>query len=284
LLSLAAAVGLTVLLTKAPQTRRTVLLLVGSAGFGIAAVWVLRQFGPATTPVLNDYGPRRDLLLAILSPYAVLVGGIALVAVGLWFGRRRLTSLRGVSLAMVLAMIMGFGLQSAIADRLVPAVRNPASRGWVTDPGPVATPGALAAARWLRDHSSPDDLVATNGHCAPLGGGTCENLHFWVSALTERRVLIEGWGFTARANEDSLRLNMSNALVPFSDPALLAENDAAFTHPSEQTIGHLRDAYGVRWLFVDRTDTYTPPSADIGTYATLRFVSGPCEVYEVPPR
>jgi hypothetical protein len=284
-LSLAAATGLTMLLAKAPRTWRTGLLLTGSAAAGVIAVWVLRALGPAAAPSRVAYADRLMLMAAVVWPYAVLLAVVAIAAVALWYARRRVALLRGLSLAMVLALIMGFGLQSAVQDRLVSAVQGPPTRGWVTDPGPVVTPGGLEAARWLRDHSGEDDLVATNGHCAPIAaGGPCLNLHFWVSALSERRVLIEGWGFTARANADALRLNTNNALVPFSDPQLLAENDAAFTHPSAQTISHLRDAYGVRWLFVDRSDPFTPPSPDITKYATLRYVSGPCEVYEVPPR
>jgi hypothetical protein len=175
-------------------------------------------------------------------------------------------------------------------DRLVDPLPQAAAKGWrdvelkfSKQTAPVIPDGAAEAGRWLRGHSDPDDLLATNLHCQPRRDA-CHNLHFWVAAYTERRVLVEGWGYTPTANEHALEAGIPQSAVEFWDKQRLADNDAAFTSPSEQTIGLLRDKYGVRWLFVDRRDAYPlpPPSPAIGEHAVLRFTAGDCAVYEVP--
>ena len=63
----------------------------------------------------------------------------------------------------------------------------------------------VRAAQWLRDHSSPRDLVVTNAFCR--GGASdrpgCDNRTFWVSAYSERRTVLSGWGYTPVVNEQS---------------------------------------------------------------------------------
>jgi len=141
-------------------------------------------------------------------------------------------------------------------------------------------PGGVAAARWLRDHSAPGDLVATNAHCADLGRKTrCDNRNFWISGYAERRALVEGWGYTDAANEEFVKTGVNSRYSPFWDPALLAANDAVFTNPSAAAVGELRDRYGVRWLFVDGRYPHSP---DLGRFAVRRFAEGGVAVYEIP--
>ena len=73
---------------------------------------------------------------------------------------------------------------------------------------------------------------------------------FWISAYTERRTLIEGWAYTAKAN-DTPQGRTGSGDLPFWNPPLLAENDAVFTRPSPAAIGEITERYPVRWLVVD---------------------------------
>ena len=100
------------------------------------------------------------------------------------------------------------------------------------------------AARWVRDHSSPDDILATNAHCLSGDLNGCDSRSFWLSAYAERSVLIEGWGFAPR--------QAAVGLTPFWDSSLLALNETAFTAPTPAILDELRDRHGVRWLVVDR--------------------------------
>ena len=72
-----------------------------------------------------------------------------------------------------------------------------------------------------------------------------------VAAYAERRVVLEGWGYTAALNK-TYQEGMRNAFLPAPDQERLALNDAAFTDPSPETIRALVDAYGVDWLFVGK--------------------------------
>ena len=110
-------------------------------------------------------------------------------------------------------------------------------------------PGGVATARWVRDHSDPDDLVATNQHRTLAG----TNRLFWLSAFSERRVLVEGWGFSDRikAEYDARR----SPYAPFWDRALLRANDAAFKRPTDASVAELADKYGVRWMVLNRRVT-----------------------------
>jgi hypothetical protein len=178
-------------------------------------------------------------------------------------------------------MAAGFGLFSTYAQ-LSTLLKQGRSQGWrqIVMPHPFVTQGTMEAGRWLRDHSSPDDLVATNAHCAYMEGSeTCYNLHFAIAAYAERRVLVEGWGFSATAHVQAAKLNVYVGSVPYWKPDVLADNGAVFNHPSDENVRKLRDKYGVRWLFVDETQGVPP--VELTRYATLRYRAGPSVVYEI---
>jgi hypothetical protein len=98
------------------------------------------------------------------------------------------------------------------------------------------------AARFLRSHSAPDDLVATNAHCRIPQKGRCDFRAFWLAGWSEQRVLLEGWAYTARANTAT---DSAGALAgQYWDAQLKAENDAVFTDPSAATAAMLKQKYG----------------------------------------
>jgi hypothetical protein len=269
--------------------------LAGSAGRlipaglvgGAALALLMALAGPAHPRILSPQRTGwRPALLHLAAPYAALLAVLAVtLAAGVVLARRRGRSAAPVA-AVVLAAVVGLGLpvpfwQGAVAtaDVLSGAAGRPVAGR------PTMPSGGVTAARWLRDNSGPDDLVATNAHCwspTELPGRTprCDVRNFWISGYAERRVLVEGWAYTVRANEpytSDLTFNVLTA--PFWDDALLATNDAAFTTPSAATISTLRDRYGVRWLFVDRR--IHTPVGDVGRWATLRFSAADCDVYSI---
>jgi hypothetical protein len=131
----------------------------------------------------------------------------------------------------------------------------------------------VEAARWVRDRSSPDDVIATNSHCRSVHNDRCDARLFWLSAYSERRVLVEGWAFAPRVAS-------SGGYVRFWDQDLLRRNDAAFTAPTADGLRELRERHGVRWLVVDRSNG-AAESPDLRTLARLRFDNGRVAVYEV---
>ncbi len=272
-LSLAAAGGLAAVL-KPRFSWRAAGALLGAAAAGLLSVLAVRRFTGTRVPEAYLVH-MKHLAVAVLWPYAGLAAVALVVAVGLGLARRRIGALRGISHALLIALVAGFGLSGTYSNfaRVGPSGTHGTWRH--ADPvNPIVSEGTLEAGRWLRDHSDPNDIVATNVHCLPSDDPQCVDLHFAVAAYTERRVLVEGWGFSATAHERAAELGTWVGWVPYWRPDVLADNDRAFVAPSPETVGRLRERYGVRWLFVDGGQS-------LASAATLRFRSGNCAVYEI---
>jgi hypothetical protein len=108
---------------------------------------------------------------------------------------------------------------------------------------------------------------------------SCDNRHFWIAAFTERRVLVESWGYTRPIYDEAWSGKGAFFQLPYWDPQRLAENDRLFQSPSRAAAELLRGKYGVRWLLVDRR--YDRPSPKLGEVAALRDSNGDTEVYEL---
>jgi hypothetical protein len=287
-LTIAAVVGVLMLLQAGALPRRAALTLVGCLAAGVGLVYLLRLFGNPITPTLATVTGYRQLATRLVEPYAwlVLVCLIGAAAALMW--RRRL-----FGFTMIIALAAGFGLPT-IADNFAFMVNYGTQAGWLRGPDSEYlaegdTTGASAMIRadvasagaWLRDNTSPDDLVATNAHClwSPDKAAPCDNRHFAIAAMSERRVLVEGWGFVNKSYVAAAAAGVAPWYGPFWDQDLLAANDAAFTHPSTATIDRLRDQYKVRWLFADEAQGNV--AGDLGSFATLRFQSGQVAVYEI---
>ncbi|GAA0812392.1 hypothetical protein [Spirilliplanes yamanashiensis] len=274
-LALAAAAGLAALVP--PGRRAFGVAAAVSAAVGVGVALLVAAIGPERAPTVAADG-RRAVLVAVVWPYAALAGGLLLAGLAGWVLTRRVAALRGLAAALLVVAVAAAGLPAAwgFAERnLTAAARDGFA---AVDPVPSAMPpGTRRAARWLRAHSSPADLIATNAHCRR--GKTCDNLHFWFSAFSERRFLVEGWGFTAKANAMPGRAGGSPILAPFWDPALLAANDVVFRAPDAASVDRLRREFGVRWLLVD--EGASPVSPELNRHATLRFRAGRCAVYQL---
>ena len=168
----------------------------------------------------------------------------------------------------MVAALIGMTVSPTIADVARPVPRSGGSRDAIT-------PGGIEAARWIRAHSSPDDVIATNVHCFEIARPPCTTASFWIPGYAERRTLVQGWAYTARANAAPTL----DAAVrgPFWDQDLLRRNDAAFTRPTSAGLAWLRDRHGVRWLFLD--DRLGRPPATLSSLASLRLHVGNVWVY-----
>ncbi|MEV8633546.1 hypothetical protein AB0395_17985 [Streptosporangium sp. NPDC051023] len=265
-----AVCGIIAVLRNARTSLRAIL---AAACAGTLAVYLIPVLCGVRVPLKPG---QPDSLL--YRPYLALLAVVVLVAVLLW---RRTGARRACALTLVMCAAIGLpaDLHSRVlstADRL--AGNAPFTTATTTAGQASITYGALAAGRWLRDHSDPDDLVATNDHCILGYQDPCDSRHFWVAALAERRVLVEGWAYTA-TNLDRWRPGMPLMQLPFWDEERLRLNEAVFDTPSAATLQRLRERYGVRWLVVD--ERRRGPETRIGDFADLRFRSGEYAVYRM---
>lgn len=239
--AVATAVALSDLL-PADLSRQDVVRILGCAALGWLAMVAVRLVVGGKMPATGSvFTPTLLTQLAV----GLLVLAVAVVLVLVYARRTTIAAIPAVVALMLGVVLAGAPQTTALA------VAGPwLSRAPDTD---IIGPGGIAAARFVREHSQPDELIATNAHCIGLPVPDCDRRNFWIAGYAERRVLVEGWAYIDPlvVGQPSTDLNNS-AYLPFWDPELLEANDAAITRPSPETIGRLRDEYGVDWLVVDR--------------------------------
>jgi hypothetical protein len=131
--------------------------------------------------------------------------------------------------------------------------------------------GTAEIAKFLQDKSDKNDLIATNRHCAgPEENQTCTARQFALSALSERRVLLEGWSYTT---------------CPLSEPILNKYwkedfwklNQDFFINPNAQNWMAFQQT-GVDWLVVDSTRPSAPNYKD---FADLIKTEGSVSLWKI---
>ncbi|GAA1799960.1 hypothetical protein GCM10009682_22020 [Luedemannella flava] len=249
-------------------------LAFGAALVCLGLLWAQFTYAADQTAAAGAFGP----LVPALSWLLVLA--IVAAVAGLWWravATGPLRDLRGRG---------GFVLLTAVLLAGAPGLVMEARTGWSHPNGggyaPVGLPASrVEAARWLRDHSDPDDVVATNAHCLyRTASGACDSRSFWISAYAERRVLVEGWLFAPRAT--AAGAFTTGVYTPFWDDELLALNDAAFAAPTADGLAALRDTHGVRWLLADHTSADGPESEGLASLAAKVFDNGRVAIYRMP--
>ncbi|GAA1591018.1 hypothetical protein GCM10009789_51180 [Kribbella sancticallisti] len=217
-------------------------------------------------------------LKGVKGPWVWTVAALAatglLVAVGWKLARRRGGLLTAFVVGVAAAAMVGatlVPLQAVVSDHASALVFAKPGRGGATAP-------EAGAARWLRRNSKPGELVATNAHCIIQREEICDSRHFWIAALSERPVLVEGWSYSNQANRISVRTGVNPSLLPYWDEQELAANDAAFTAPSAAVIERLR-RIGVRWLYADNRAGQVAPN--LKSFVRLRHATLDATIYEL---
>lgn len=236
---------------------------------GVSAVLVTRWW---PGELIESDRPALDIVLAMLVFALVLVVLAVLGTMVVRRGDSGPAHPRGVGAAL----LVGFAFAGAVPFAQVLAKGLP-------DPEPPAAGrgvhrSEVTAARWIREHSEPGDLVMTNDHCR-TGTDPCDHAEFTVGAFSERRVLLEGWAYTKRINAEAAELGVAHRYLDFWDPELLALNDGFVEQPTEAAQRELYEL-GVRWVYVDRRLQH---AEDLGPYAERRFENKLITVHELLP-
>lgn len=192
-----------------------------------------------------------NIVLLILSSVLIsLAAAIVLVI----FGKRRTSSITSVMLIVLVAGLLTFATyQISIPSGTLGGNASSAADSTAIDSS------QLAAFEYLRLHSEPSQIVATNRHCrsGSIQEGDCDQRWFALAAGSERPVLVEGWGYTQfgpSTNWVANRLNRSQAFV---------------LHPSLSSKSRL-EAEDVDYVYIDKRNPY---SLDIGKFSTRVYDS-----------
>jgi hypothetical protein len=131
--------------------------------------------------------------------------------------------------------------------------------------------GTAEIAKYLQDNSDKNDLIATNRHCAgPEENQTCTARQFALSALSERRVLLEGWSYTTCPLEQPI-------LNKFWKEDFWKLNQDFFSNPNSKN-WELFQKSGVDWLVIDSTRTSAP---NYNEFAELIKTKGSVSLWKI---
>lgn len=277
LLAAAGAWGITEGLAGLRDQVRVCILTMGA---GLAACALLAwRVGTAYSPP-----PMGLTVPQVLLPYLLLIATLGAMTVG-WLRLRRQPAQHRSMVGAVTVFALLFA--GAGATRTVSQLVATSADTFRLKPLGGKPPGAeQQAAVWLRDHSSAQDVFATNVQClnhVPPSDPACSNLAFWVSAYSERRSLVNGWGYTATAARLSADRPADAGYfdtVPFWDTPRLQRNTALFAAPTQAAAASLRADYGVTWVYADTT--YGTVSPQLAKVLTLRYHKGPVSLYQIP--
>ncbi|MEO6603988.1 MAG: hypothetical protein ABIN55_00090 [Aeromicrobium sp.] len=269
----------------APRLDRWSVLAIGGLTIGAG---VLAYVGGDVVGTVRPTEGFSDQILFLARP-VLLVLAIAAVLVAVVLIAHRKELLPQVSVVTVLtAVLIAAGLTTTIRYTLSEPSGTSIAEARADDTETLAgvTGKGVEGARWLRDHSSHDDVVATNRHCFlgqvfPGNGPqtNCDNISFWISGYTERRVLVEGWGFGYKAVEAELKGGLIYKKQPFWDQPLLAANDGFFESPSTEEAAILCHK-GATFALLDRR--FQPDLPTLEPIAKQVFANSDVEVYRLP--
>ncbi len=275
LLAIAGVWGLVVLARRLPVlvARRTA---VAGAALGLVLGSLGRIFfGP-------DYAVTSAVRLLLPPTVLVVACAAAGMCAGAWLASRdgaaprRMAALLAAGIALAALALPG---AMANAATMISHPHDQFRKSTAVEQVMIG-PGGVTAARWLRDHSDTDDIVATNDHCLFPGAAICDRRPTWVAAFTERQVLVEGWAYTSRTAADAEKQHVWSAMVTrFWAPSVLRANDLAFRRPTAARIARLHDRYGVDWMFVDRR--FRADVRGLRKVAAERFRTGSYVVFRI---
>ncbi len=110
-----------------------------------------------------------------MAPFAV-----ATVFLVVWLVARRNASGRAPGVAVLLVFLLGVGTVNVAAFGYQVMTEPTKVYRHRVGEEPLFVAGGLDAAVYIADHSSPNEIVATNVHCAHPPGKRCDNRSFWI--------------------------------------------------------------------------------------------------------
>ncbi|MEO6020687.1 MAG: hypothetical protein ABIP45_10620 [Knoellia sp.] len=243
---------------------------------GLAVGWMvlslMNSWSLSAVPAGAKSPPAATVHGSLLASLAFVVVPLVLGVCILWFLNRRGSRAAYPWLVAATAALV-------LTPVLRPMTHLGSTLTYTADPSRTVSSDEVRAARWVAKNTPSGDVIATNLHCVRIvTRPNCDARSFWVSGLSERAVLVEGWAYTEAAHEANGDNNLGSRQQPFSDRQMFELNEAAFVAPDKDGLNELHSR-GVRWLYADRRAGAVSPT--LALLADLRFRDGPADVYEL---
>lgn len=223
--------------------------------YGVRVVFVVVGIA-----VVGNLALRLAVNPAVLSAAIVVMAAAGAVIIVLRSGGR---SARGAAISpIVIALVLTQAAQLVG----VPDGRSGGYASSAEDQVAVHS-SQLDAFEFIRTHTGIDDVLVTNSHCiaGSVDGGDCVARRFILAAMSERRVLVEGWSYTQFGEEAGWAHDR------------VALGDDFIDVPSSAGARSLL-AMGVGFIYVDMR---LPVSPELEDYSTLVFDSEWARVYQL---
>jgi hypothetical protein len=121
------------------------------------------------------------------------------------------------------------------------------------------TSGLYEGLTWIRDHTSPNAVLAVNNHS--LSPDQSDSKYFYYSAFAERRIELESWDYSEQTIRQGY-FSLPAALTPF--PRRLALANAVFHRGDEHALRTLAREFDVSYLVADKVHgTVSPVFAEL---------------------
>jgi hypothetical protein len=220
----AAAYGSMLLWQDTPPAARRWLTIAGCAILALALLIA------ASTLALQSAGGVEWLAWYVLA-YGLVGAAIVFVAFRLERVFAPVSPWRRTRLlACCTPLLVILGLVKPLA-MAAPNAWNVISRTRISSVDSRQSQGMTAALyrglSWVREHTSPCDVLAVNNHLIRAGAGPDYSSYYYYSAFTERRVFLESWDFTPESANGGQpfrsRLALNSLATLDADPAALLE-------------------------------------------------------------
>jgi len=244
-------------------------VFVGALGVrALALGWLVRR-GVQTWP--RVYLWIGSLSVAALIPYYLLASPrqvqfwtyfyvtasiLATVAFRDWWRH-------GHRLSRPLAVVLILMLVSSVIDKPLDTAARNVYRLWTHRPvynqaNRNVTRGLYEALAWIRDNTPRNAVIAVNSYY--VDDTRLDPRYFNYSAFAERRVFLEGWGYTVAAYRDGYADVITGKAFPYADRLELCSR--VFNQGEASAIKKMARDYGVTHLLVDRIHGQATPMLD----------------------
>jgi hypothetical protein len=191
--------------------------------------------------------------------------------------RRAAPALRGLAVRLLLVGVLtaaALNIPLDLGQGLFDAWRG--SRSFYIR-GTGLTSGLYQGLEWLRDRTTPDDVIAVSNYSVDPNKPAFDDLYY--SAFAERRIFLEGWLYSIKEQRlgDSI---ITGPHMPY--PERLRLNDAVFQGGDRNALRMLVRNYGVRYLLVDLV--HGGHIDRVAALGRLVFSNSDVAIYAVPLR